>query len=130
MMENEVTPYRYREMAWFYAFVYTTISIGTEVLLIVVARLRIPQDNAIIVPIVLTLPSILAALSFRPRRASAFLALALLTTILTFMLTAVIGRLTGINTGLALPIVVRSSAGFLAFVIARKFGARTRAPGV
>jgi hypothetical protein len=49
-----------KRSAWVFAIIYTAISMGVEIILIVVFRLKIPQHNAIIAPIILTLPPVLA----------------------------------------------------------------------
>ena len=106
--------------SWFFAVVYTVLSLAVEIVLLVVGRLQIPRDNALIAPVVLTLPPMLAAWIFGYRRPKAFFLLAGLTAALTLGITILFGRFTGISTGLAEPILVRSAAGFLAMVLARR----------
>ena len=42
--------------AWAFALIYTAISMATEIVPIVIFTLRIPAHNAIIAPIILTIP--------------------------------------------------------------------------
>jgi hypothetical protein len=105
--------------AWHYAVLYVAVSLITEITLLTIGRLRIPQDNAVLGPVVLSVPPALAAWLFGYRRPRSFLALAGLTAITTLVLTAIAGRLTGVRTGLAEPIVVRTLSGFVAIYSAR-----------
>ena len=109
-----------RRASWKYALVYTCLSLGIEVVLIVVGRLRVPDDNRIIAPIILAVPPILAAWISGYRARKVFIVLVGLTTVLTLAITIVFGRLTGISTGLAAPIVIRFVAGLLAGALANK----------
>ncbi len=114
-----------RRKPWALAIIYTGVSLAVEAGLIIVGGLRVPHDNAVIAPIILTVPPALAALISGYRRPKEFVILVILTSILTLSLTIVGGRLTGISTGLVEPIIVRTIAGFLAATIANRVAART-----
>lgn len=114
---------RFKRRAWFFALVYMMLSIGMEIVLIVIFRLRVPQDNRIIAPVILTLPPVLAAWLCGYRRPGQLVSLALLATLLTVLITVTVNKLTGIKTGLAEPIVNRLLAGFLAgWLINKRLG--------
>lgn len=100
-----------------FAAIYVCLSLGMEAALIVGLGWRVPQDNARLAPLILTLPPILTALLAGYRRPRAFITVAVLTTALTVAVTLCVTKLTGISTGLAEPIVNRSVAGFLAAII-------------
>jgi hypothetical protein len=110
---------------WSFAALYTGVSLAVEAVLIVIGRLKVPENNAVLVPIVLTVPPLLAAAfsEFRrpPRDLWTVVALA---SILTLMITAVVTRLTGVSTGLAEPLLNRSIAGWLAARIANRVSTR------
>jgi len=106
-----------REKPWALALVYVAFSLAVEAALMVIGRLRVPRDNAILAPIVLTVPPLLAAWLTGRRRLRDLLPLAVLLSVLTLILTLAAGRVTGIKTGLAEPLIVRSAAGFLAGLI-------------
>jgi hypothetical protein len=93
---------------------YMALSMAIEILLIVVGRLRVPDDNATIAPILLIVSPLAAATICGYRRPAALLTIAVLTVVLTIAAVAVFGRLTGISTGVAAPIVLRTVAGSLA----------------
>lgn len=103
-----------------YAIVYMLLSIALEIVLMVIFRLKVPQDNRIIAPIILTIPPLLAAWLCGYRRPRQLLTLAFLTTLLTLIITVSVNKLTGIKTGLAEPIVNRLLAGFLAAWLCNK----------
>ncbi len=106
---------------WAFAILYTGLSLAVEIVLLVVFRLQIPQDNAVISPVVLTVPPLLAAwFSGYRRPLRDFLTVALSAAILTLMVTLIVTNLTGINTGLAEPIFNRSLAGFLAAMLTNR----------
>ena len=110
---------------WSFAALYTGVSLAVEAVLIVVARLKVPEDNAAIAPIVLTVPPLLAAtISGYRRPLGDFLTVAALAAILTLTITLVVTRLSGISTGLAEPILNRSIAGGLAAAITNRLAAR------
>jgi hypothetical protein len=103
---------------WAFAVLYTVLSLAVEIVLIVAMRLKVPEDNAVIAPIILTLPPLLAALLSGYRRPFSLLfRLAVLTSILTLLITLVVTRISGVSTGLAEPVFNRSIAGWLAATI-------------
>jgi hypothetical protein len=111
----------FRQTAGGYAVVYTTVSLATEIILIVGFGLRVPQDNARIAPIILTVPPLLASWLCGYRKPNTLFPLAVLTTALTIVITLAMARITGITTGLPAPILTRLLAGFLsAWIIHRK----------
>lgn len=114
-----------RTPPWLYAILYTALSMAFEIVLIVVFRLKIPQHNAIIAPIILTLPPMLAAWIAGYRSRKAFIVLAGLTAVLTVAVTLTVTHFTGVSTGLREPLINRPVAAFLAAVIARKWVAKS-----
>ena len=116
-----------KRSAWAFALIYTALSLGTEIILLVVFRLKIPQHNAIIAPIILTLPPVLAAwiAGYQSRRELGLVAA--LTTILTLAVTLTVTHFTKVATGLIEPLINRPLAAFLAVIIANKLLTR-RAP--
>jgi len=114
-----------RRKPWALAIIYAAVSLAVEAGLIVVGRLRVPEDNAVIAPIVLTIPPVLAAWIAGYRRPKEWIILAILASVLTLGLTLLACRITGISTGLAEPIVVRTLAGFLAGTITNRVAAET-----
>lgn len=114
-----------RKKPWALAIIYTAVSLAVEAGLIVVGGLRVPQDNAVIAPIVLTIPPVLAAWIAGYRRPKEWVIVALLASVLTLGLTLMAGRITGISTGLVEPIIVRTLAGFLAAAITNRVAAET-----
>ena len=105
---------------WAFALIYTVLSMGTEILLIVVFRLKIPEHNAIIAPIILILPPIVAAWIAGYRSGKELGILAALTTFLTLVVTLTVTHFTKVNTGLLEPLINRPIASFLAAIIANK----------
>ena len=105
---------------WAFALIYTALSMATEIVLIVVFRLKIPEQNAIIAPIILTIPPILAAWVARYRQWRELGILAVLTAVLTIVVTLTVTHFTKVNTGLAEPLINRPIASFLAAIIANK----------
>src|SRR5262245_44191218 len=100
---------------WAFAVLYMGLSMGLEIVLIVVFRLRVPEDNKVIAPILLTIPPALAASCSGYRRPlKSFLTVAALAAILTLVLTLAVNRLTGVTTGVVEPIFNRLAAGWLA----------------
>ncbi len=97
-----------------FAVTYTGLSLAVEIVVMVVGRLQVPRDNAIVAPIVLTVPPVLAALAcgYRSRKLLATAAIA--ASVLTVGVTMIVVRLTGKSVGLLEPIVSRSVAGLLA----------------
>jgi hypothetical protein len=114
-----------RKKPWALAIIYTAVSLAVEAGLIVVGGLRVPQDNAVIAPIILTIPPVLAAWISGYRRPKEWAILAVLASVLTLGLTLLAGRITGISTGLVEPIIVRTLAGFLAGTITNRVAAGT-----
>lgn len=102
---------------WAFAIIYTTLSMATEIVLIVVFRLKVPQHNAIIAPIILTFPPLLAAWIAGYRYHNKLVTLAFLTAVLTVIVTLTVTHFTGVSTGLREPLINRPIAGFLAAVI-------------
>jgi hypothetical protein len=103
-----------------FTLLYVAISLGIEGSLIILGGLRVPQDNATIAPIILTLPPIFAALLAGYRRRREFIVIVILTAVLTQAITLLYIRLTGISTGLIEPLINRSLAGFLAATITNR----------
>ena len=116
-----------KDKPWVLAVVYVALSLAVEAALMVVGRLRVPQDNAILAPVVLTVPPLLAAWATGRRRPRDLVVLAVLLSVLTLVLTLAAGRLTGVKTGLAEPLIVRAVAGFLAGLVTSPRG-RSRTP--
>ena len=100
-----------------FAAVYLALSIGIEIVLIVVLRWRPPQDNYRIAPVILTLPPLLAVLLAGVRGIKPSFLLFVLTVVLTVAVTMAVTRITGKSVGLAEPLISRSIAGFLAAMI-------------
>jgi len=115
-----------RKKSWAVALIYVGLSLGLEAALIVFGGLRVPRDNAILAPVVLTLPPLLTAWLSGFRWPGEFIALAMGLAVLTLVLTLLFGRLTGVSTGLVEPLLVRSLAGFLASVLANRITARAK----
>lgn len=111
---------------WSFAVLYMAISMATEIFLIVVARLRVPEDNRVIAPILLTVPPMLATWIGGYRKAKDFWVNVALTVALTLALTLTVNALTGIKTGITEPIINRSLAGLIAAAITNRLSARTR----
>ncbi len=97
-----------------YGLVYMATSIGLEIALMVLGRLRVPEDNAIIAPIILIVAPIAAGWLCGYRTPKTLAILAGTTVALTLLGVFVVNRLTGISTGLVAPIVIRTAAGALA----------------
>jgi hypothetical protein len=113
---------------WVYALTYMGLSIAIEIVLIAVVGLRVPRDNAIIAPLLLTISPVAAALICGYRRPKEFVLLVVLTVVLTVLCVLVFSRLTGISTGLIEPIIVRSLAGFLAAAITNRLAPNAGLP--
>lgn len=110
---------------WSFAVLYMAISMATEILLIVVVRLRVPEDNRFIAPILLTIPPVLATWIGGYRQAKEFWVNVALTVALTLGLTLAVNALTGIKTGITEPIINRSLAGLIAAAITNRLSAST-----
>jgi hypothetical protein len=100
-----------------FAILYMTISMAIEIVLIVVVGLRVPRDNGVIAPILLTAPPVLAALIGGYRRPKVLGIIVVLTAALTLGITLTANKLTGIDTGITEPIITRSLAGLLGAAI-------------
>ena len=100
-----------------FGVIYMTLSMAIEIALLVVVRLRIPQDNRIIAPVLLIVAPVAAGVLCGYRRPGTLSAVASATVILTLVLVMGFGRLTGISTGVVSPIVLRTLAGWLAAVV-------------
>src|ERR1035437_7832841 len=98
---------------WAFALIYTALSMATEIVPMVVFRLRIPQHNAIIAPLILTIPPLLAAWIAGYRSHTKLAVLAVLTAVLTVVVTLTVTHFTGVSTGLREPLINRPVAGFL-----------------
>ena len=105
---------------WVFAVLYMAISMVTEIVLIVVVGLKVPQDNKFVAPILLTLAPVLAALIGGYRRPKVFALNVLLTAVLTLGITLAANALTGIHTGMVEPIISRSLAGLLGAAITNR----------
>jgi hypothetical protein len=99
---------------------YMAISMAIEIVLLVVVGLRIPQDNARIATILLTVSPIAAAVICGLRRPKTLIAVAVATVVLTIAGVMVFGRIMGISTGIGPPIVIRTLAGFLAAALSNR----------
>ena len=109
-----------KKRPWALAIVYVVVSLVVEAGMMIIGHLRVPQDNAILAPVVMTVPPVLAAWLGGYRRLREWIMAAVLLSVLTFLITAAFGRVTGIHTGLLEPIINRALAGFLAGVIANR----------
>lgn len=103
-----------RRKPWVLALVYAALSLSVEAALMVGGGFRAPRDNAILAPVVLTVPPLLAAWMTGRRQVRELLPLASLLSVLTLLLTLAAGRMTGVRTGMAEPVIVRFAAGLLA----------------
>ena len=103
---------------WAMALIYVGVSLAVEAALMIVGHLKIPQHNAILAPVVLTVPPLLVAWICGYRRPKELIAVAVLLSVLTLALTVTFGRITGVSTGMIEPSIVRTLAGFLSGVIA------------
>jgi hypothetical protein len=115
-----------RKKPWVVALIYVGLSLGIEAAMMVLGGLRVPRDNAILAPVVLTLPPLLTAWLGGFRWSGEFLTLALGLAVLTLVLTLLFGKLTGVSTGLMEPLLVRSLAGLLAGMLTNRITARTK----
>ncbi len=108
-----------------FAILYTCLSLAVEIVLIVVLGLTVPEHNAVVAPIVLTVPPLLAAACSDYRRSLRdFCTVAALTSVLTLVITLIVTGLTGISTGLAEPILNRSFAGALGALTTNRLSAQ------
>jgi hypothetical protein len=115
---------------WLYALLYTLVSMATEIALMVVFRLKVPRDNFIIAPIILTIPPLLAAWFAGYRAPREFTVLAGLTAVLTVVVTLTITHFTGVSTGLREPLINRPIAAILAALLTRCFSPKPLVPRI
>lgn len=109
---------------WAFAALYVVVSLLVEIVLIAVVGWKVPDDNARIAPVVLTVPPVLAAgFSGYRRPLKDLLVVAALASILTLLITVVVSRLSGVSTGLVEPIINRSAAGWLAAMLTNRVNA-------
>jgi hypothetical protein len=120
MADTPLSTIKRRPPAWVFGLVFMALSMVIEIALIVVFRLRIPQDNAIIAPILLTVSPVAASLLCRYRRAREILLLSCLAVFFTLLLVLVFSRVTGITTGILPPIFLRTAGGLLAAAIVNR----------
>lgn len=109
-----------RRNALAFGLIYMALSLAVEIVLLVVVRLRIPRDNAILASVLLAVSPPAAAWMCGYARPRAFVFAVAGTVLLTLVLVVGFGRLTGISTGLGPPVVLRSLAGFLAALLANR----------
>lgn len=100
-----------------YATIYVVVSLGLEAALMILLGWRVPQDNFRLAPCVLTIPPLLAAWLAGYRQPKQLAWLAIVTAMLTVIITLGVARLTGVNTGLVEPLFNRSLAGLLAVMV-------------
>ena len=105
---------------WAFALVYTGLSLATEIVLIVIFRLKIPEHNAIIAPIILIIPPIAAAWIAGYRSSKSLGVMAVMTAFLTLVVTLTVTHFTRVNTGLLEPLINRPVASFLAAIITNR----------
>lgn len=110
---------------WAFAGFYMATSLLVEIFLMVGVGWKVPQDNARIAPVLLTLaPALAAALSGFRRPLKDLLTVVAFASLLTLLITVVVSRLSGISTGLIEPIINRSIAGWLAAAITNRLSAK------
>jgi hypothetical protein len=109
-MMTTTEPREIRSRPWVYGLIYMGLSMAIEIMLLVVFRLQIPRDNAIIAPILLVASPLLAAWICGYRRPQHLLPLAAVTVLLTLILVMGFGR----TTGILAPVIIRTVAGFVA----------------
>ena len=114
-----------KRQPWALAIVYVIVSLAVEAIVMIVGHLKAPQHNAILAPVVLTIPPLLAAWICGYHRPRELVIVALLLSVATLVLTVTLGKLTGISTGMAEPVLVRALSGFLAGLIANRLTNRT-----
>lgn len=100
-----------------FTLAYVIISLCIEASLIVFVGLRVPENNAQIAPVILTIPAIIAALVAGYRSPRMLLSISVMTGVLTLAVTLVFIGITGISTGFVEPVINRSIAGFLSALI-------------
>lgn len=105
---------------WGIAIIYVVVSLAIEALAMLIGRLSPPRDNAILAPIVLTIPPLVTAWLSGYRHPRALMTVAFSLAALTLLLTVLVNRLTGISTGLLEPLVNRTLAGLAVGLFARR----------
>ena len=105
---------------WVFALAYVGLSLGTEIVLMVVFGLKVPQDNALLAPIVLLLPPLFTALLANCPTVGATILVAIIFSVATIIMTMLVTRMTGNSIGFLEPILARTTAGLLAFFITRR----------
>lgn len=118
-----------RRNIWVYTVVYTVLSLGTEIVLILFVGLKVNRDNALIWPVILTIPPVLATWICGYRWPKEFVTLVVLTSVLTFVITQLVIKVTGISTGVIEGMINRAVPGFLAAAITKRVAAKTREAG-
>ena len=108
-----------RMKPWAFALVYGAVSLLTEIVLLVVFRLKVPHNNGILGPIVLTVPPVLTAWIAGCRGLRPVAVTALVTAALTLAATVVVTRVTGKSVGLLEPLIDRPLAGLVAELVVR-----------
>ncbi len=112
-----------KRQAWALAVVYVVVSLAIEAALMIFGHLKVPRDNVILAPVVLTIPPVLVAWLCGYRRPRELVTVAVWLSGLTLLLTVLANRITGVKTGLLEPIFIRLLAGFLAGLIANRLAA-------
>ena len=120
---------RIRRNPWVYAILYTSLSLAIEASLIIFALQVVHLDDAKLWAAILTVPPVLAAWMCGYRRPKEFVYLVYLTSVLTFILTQVVMKTTGVYTGFTEPIIDRMISGLLAAEIAKRLAAETKEAG-
>ena len=118
-----------KRKSWAFAIIYMLLSLAIEGAAMILFGLRVPQDIHTLQPVVLTIPPALATWVCGYRKPREFALLALLASVLTAGISILVGRLTGINTGLVEPIINRSIAGFLSAEITNRVVAKATPAG-
>lgn len=114
-----------KRKSWAFAIIYVVLSIGIEAAVMILFGLRVPGDVPKLRLVVLTIPPALATWVCGYRKPKEFALLALLASVLTAGISILVGRLTGVSTGMVEPIINRSIAGFLAAAITNRVLAKT-----
>ncbi len=111
---------------WAYAILYALVSILIEAGLILLLGLSVPEDNAKIFPVVLTLPPLATAWIAGYRKPRELALLAILSSLFTLAVTLAVVRITGVAAGIIEPIINRSLAGYLAAAITQRVASSER----
>ena len=119
-MANTPFPIIKRRSPWVFGLAFMAVSMVIEIALLVVCRLRIPQDNAIIATILLTASPVIASWVCHYRRIRELLLLSGLAVLFTLGFVLGFSRLTGITTGILPPIFIRTAAGLMAAMIVNR----------